>query len=243
MISVAQNLYAHAIKTDRLQRINAGLIDALYARLPVAQFATVVYAAVAIFVLRDAVPEKTRYSWFVLMLIASGGRALLWRAYSRARPSAGDAGLWGRWFAAGAAAAGILWGASAILFYVPGDLALQAFIAFTIGTVIVASALALGSHPRAFLAFALPAMLLLAGSFIAEGSEFSVVIGMMAVVLGVVLGALADNMHRSHVRALSLRIDNENLTGTLAMASEAAHAADLAKTAFLNSVSHELKTP
>ncbi len=226
---------------ERTPLVSSELVRILYYRMPVALIANVIDAAIVVFVLRDSVTASVRYTWLALILVYVAGRTLFWRSFTRRRPK--DAAPWGWRFAVSAAVSGVLWGAAAVLFYVPEDPALQVFLIITVGGIGIGSLAVLTSYLPAFYAFFVPVMVPLAAMFFWQGGEFAPVLGTMVAALGGASVVLAHVLNRMQTRALALRYENRGLIGTLGDAAEAAHSADMAKSAFLASIGHELRTP
>lgn len=221
--------------------ISSELIRILYYRMPVAVIGNVVAGATVALVLRDAVAAPVRYSWLALLLAVVAGRVIFWSHYLRAKPL--DMAPWGRHFAVACGITGLVWGAAAVLFYLPQDPALQVFLIIIVGGMGIGSLAVLTSYLPAFYAFFVPAMAPLAAMFIWQGGGFALVLGTMVAVLGGASIALAHVLNKLQTRSLTLRHENRGLLGTLSDAAEAAHSADLAKSAFLASIGHELRTP
>ena len=83
----------------------------VYRSVP-AQIANVVNPAVVVAVLYTSIRHDLLFGWLGLMVLSVLGRLLLMRAYRAAAPRTGEAQVWGRRFAIGAAVAGVLWGRS-----------------------------------------------------------------------------------------------------------------------------------
>ena len=226
---------------ERAPQVISELVRILYYRMPVALIANVIDAAIVVFVLRESVPAVLRYTWLTLILAYVAGRTLFWRSFVRRRPK--DAAPWGWRFAVSAGISGVLWGAAAVLFYLPEEPALQVFLIITVGGIGVGSLAVLTSYLPAFYAFFVPTMVPLAAMFFWQGGGYALVLGTMVAVLGGASVVLAHVLNELQTRSLALRYENRGLIGTLSDAAEAAHSADMAKSAFLASIGHELRTP
>ena len=240
---MAMNGVADAVEDEKQKWVTAQIIGLIYGRTPVALALTVVNAGILVFVLRDAAPAPLRYTWLALIVAATMARVMLWRAYRRAEPEPARAPLWGTRFVVGAAAMGIIWGGAAILFFIPGDPALQAYVAVAVAGMAAGALVSVGAYPPAFYAFCIPIVFPLAARFLFQGGEIGIATGGLIAAFGVVFIVIADTVHKDHARVFALRVDNADLVGILSAANEAAKSADLAKAAFLGSISHELRTP
>lgn len=226
---------------ERTPLVISELVRILYYRMPVALIANVIDATIVVFILRDSVADPLRYTWLGLILAYVAGRTIFWRSFVRRRPK--DAAPWGWRFAVSAAVSGVLWGAAAVLFFVPEDPALQVFLIIAVGGMGIGSLAVLTSYLPAFYAFFLPTMVPLATMFFLQGGGFALVLGTMVAVLGAAALVLAHVLNGLQTRSLALRYENRGLVGTLSDAAEAAQSADMAKAAFLASIGHELRTP
>jgi two-component system cell cycle sensor histidine kinase PleC len=240
---IAVTAAADAVEDQKQLWIAAQFIGLIFRRVPVAAALNIVNAGILVFVLRDAVNAPLRFTWLGLIVAAMAVRVLLWRRYERADPRPGETPRWSRRFTASMAAAGLLWGAAAILFFVPGEPALQAYLAVAVGGMAAGALISVGAYPPAYRAFCMPIVFPLAVRFIFHGNETSLVTGFLIAAFGIVLLFVSDTLHRNHADFFALRADNADLVGILSAATEAAKSAELAKAAFLGGISHELRTP
>lgn len=237
------NAEADTVEYEKQRWVTAQIIDLIYSRAPLGLALSVVVAGLMVFMLRHDVPAASRFGWLAAFATVVASRLALWRQYMRVKPGAAGALLWGRRLVIGTGAMGIVWGAAALLFFVPDNPASQTYLAVAIGGTAAGGLLALGAYPPAFRAFCVPMLLPLAARFAFQSDETAVVTGMLIAGFGAAFIVLAERLHRDHYRAFSLHIENSDLVGVVSAATEAAKSADLAKAAFLGSVSHEMRTP
>jgi signal transduction histidine kinase len=145
--------------------------------------------------------------------------------------------------AAGSAASGLVWGAAAIAFFVPGAFVQHVFFAFVLGGMAAGAVTSLPPFLPAFYFFITPALGAPVAMFLQAGDRDHLVMAAMLGIFGLALAAIARDMNRVHVQSLGLRFDNDGLIRTLFKANEAAQSAVRAKSVFLASMSHELRTP
>ncbi|HSF22580.1 MAG TPA: hypothetical protein VLA81_11095, partial [Burkholderiales bacterium] len=192
-------------------RIYAEQVRQLYRLSRPSYVATLVNSSILVFALWGIVSSTLLGAWLTAMFLATGARYLLYRAYLGKKPPDAEGGQWARRFAAGAGAAGVLWGIAGSVLYPASTLEYQFLVIFLIGGMVVAAMVVLAPVREAFLAYVLPAMTLLTATVFAQGTTLHIFMGVMLVVLlGVVLGTspmLAQIVRES----LRVRFENSEL--------------------------------
>jgi hypothetical protein len=92
--------------------VRAECVRALFERNAVAQATVLLNSAIAVLVLWGQAPPVRLVAWAGATWLVAAGRLGLGVAFRRAGPPPGEVGRWGRWFTAGAAANGAIWGAA-----------------------------------------------------------------------------------------------------------------------------------
>jgi signal transduction histidine kinase len=203
-------------------RIFPEQVRLLYRGAREAYIATVVNAALLVFIQVHEIAARLVVLWFVYILLITAGRALLVYAYWRSDTQSEHALTWNRLYVIGSALAGIGWGAAGILLYPPGSLAHQVFLAFVIGGMGAGSVAALTARLEPFFAFFLPGVIPIAIRFGVHGDPFHTT---MTVMILLYIGALlvgAYRLHRTIRSALALRCENADLVRHLMGAKEQA---------------------
>ena len=214
----------------------------VYRSVP-AQIANVVNPAIVVAVLYTSIRHDLLFGWLGLMVLSVLGRLLLMRAYRAAAPRTGEAQVWGRRFAIGAAVAGVLWGAlSAVAFLTDAGI-LHAFVAFVAAGMTAGAVTVSAAYVPAFYAYALPLNLMLGVSFLMRGDPVHLAMSAMVFLFAALTAAIARNWNRTIRGAILLGLRNENLVRRLSVQRDRAERASRAKTDFLANMSHELRTP
>lgn len=156
--------------------------------------------------------------------------------------------IWGA--VLGSFATGLLWGLSAFLFYVPGDIESQAILILALSVLNTAGAGVLSTYPPAYFASLLPCLPLLSLRLTLDGGPFQEGMAVTTGVLAVVLAVQGLNIGRVYANTFTLRLKNEGFAARLARQTDDLRAAlaradeaNRARTNFLSTISHELRTP
>ena len=232
-----------------LARARADQVATLYARWHLTTLSMGLGALLLCGVMWGHVSPALMAGWIVLIAVNQCWRALLARAWRRARPGIAAAPRWGRYFAIGSVLAGALWGAAGVAMF-PASLSHQALIIVCLFGVVVGGLNLTAVYKPSFYGFALPALLPLIVRVAAEGDP---VHGFTAAVMSVVLVFLLGFGHRVNdvlTQSLAIRYQNVDLIGELRDRSraaldarQAAEAANRAKSQLLAAASHDLRQP
>ena len=189
-------------------QIHAEQVRHLYRLSRPAYAATLVNASVLVFALWGLVPTLMLGGWLCAIFAVTAARYLLYRAYVRIVPPPADSLRWARRFVMGAGAAGVLWGTAGVALFPASSVPHQFLLIFMIGGMVTASAVILAPLRGAFLAYMIPAMLLVTAAVFAQGSNLHFFMGLMMVVyIGVLLGTAPVI---SDIVRESLRVKFEN---------------------------------
>ena len=162
----------------------------------------------------------------------------------------GEAGRWIRGAVLGAFATGAMWGLSAILFYVPGDIEPQTILILAFYILNTAGAGVLSTFPPAYFASLLPCLPVLSVRLSLDGGRFQEAMAAATGVLVVALALQGLGIGRVYANAFAQRLRNDGLVMRLALQADEMRAAlaqadeaNRAKANFLSTISHELRTP
>ena len=154
-------------------------------------------------------------AWVAGMGAVAVGRLALRQRYLRANPGADDSGPWITRFVIGAAATGAGWGVGGALFFDPADPIVQLIVTFVVGGMIAGASGTLAAYVPAFIGFALPALVGLAGRIMVIGDTAHVGFVFLMLVYGVVMTMVATNTQRAIIATFRLRFENDELLAQL----------------------------
>jgi signal transduction histidine kinase len=125
----------------------------------------------------------------------------------------------------------------------PPDLAYQALMLMIMLIIATFGAISLSMHLPAVYAFEVPLLLLIAASMISRGTLVHILIGVaMPVALGAML-VYSRNSNETLGAAIAANLKARGLVDELVVQKDAAEKANVAKTRFLASASHDLRQP
>jgi PAS domain-containing protein len=189
-------------------RVYAEQVRQLYRLSRPGYLGTLINSSILVFALWEIVSSTLLGAWLTAMFLVTGARYLLYRSHGGLNPPDADAPRWARRFAIGAGAAGLLWGVAGSVLYPVSSLPHQFLAIFLIGGMMLAAMVVLAPVRQAFLAYVLPAFILLIATVFAQGSTLHIFMGVLLVVLlGVVLGT---SPVLSQIVRESLRVKFEN---------------------------------
>ncbi|THD51552.1 ATP-binding protein [Phenylobacterium sp.] len=228
-----------------IQRIRAEQVRLLYASAGISMFVTLaIGSALALLLIHlGTLAPWIGWIWIAVMVIHTTLRAGLRRAFFRADPLAADWKRWADRFMAGALVGALTWGIGSLWLLAPGRLDLQLLFAAVLIAVIYGTISAFGSYLPAFFVLFLPAFLPMVGWFLLQGDLLHNVIAGMFLAWIPTVGALARRYSRGLEEALRLRFVNAALVEDLTAQKAIAEQANLAKSRFLASASHDLRQP
>jgi two-component system, sensor histidine kinase len=233
-----------AISPERLARIRADQTQALF---DTATFGLVVslVAAIAlyVFLLRDdevSIPAIT--AWIIVMVLQTAVRLGLLYAYHRIKPQAELRKSWLTTVTVGALVGGLCWGIGSLLIAMQCTFDIQLLVIICISAVVYASLSGLGSY-MPFYALLFPALtpLTIWSAFQPDAKHIA-----YAVLTGIWIPAVAwlGYRHESDVVGIhNLRHENLDLLKDLHVQKDLAEQANVAKSRFLASASHDLRQP
>jgi len=201
-------------------RVYAEQVRQLYRLSRPGYLGTLVNSSILVFALWGIVSSTLLGAWLTAMYLVTGARYLLYRAHQGMNPPEAEARRWARRFVLGAGAAGLLWGIAGSVLYPESSLPHQFLVIFLIGGMMVAAMVVLGPVRQAFLAFVLPAFLLLVTTVFAQGSGLHTFMGVLILVLlGVVLGT-SPILTQIVRESLRVKFENSELVEQLSQANQ-----------------------
>ncbi|MFZ2198123.1 MAG: ATP-binding protein [Thermodesulfovibrionales bacterium] len=201
-------------------QLYAEQVRLLYSNALIGLIATLINSGVLVFILRNVVPHRVMITWLVCILLVSIARFVQFRMFLRVSPDSSDIGRWGKWFIAGLALSGILWGSAGVFLFPAESIIHQAFLAFVLGGMAIGAAGAFSVSMPAFMAYALPSLAPLIVRFLALGDEMHLAMGGMSLLFSVLITGIALRINKVTVASLRLRFENSSLISYLSSAKD-----------------------
>ena len=230
--------------------IHAEQISMLYRQLPTSITGQIVGALMLAGVLLGERPPGVVLGWLACITLFQTWRLTL---YIRSRKAgfvqenvARAAVVW----AAGAGISGMLWGSTALLFYVSGHHLSQAVLTILVFGMTAAAVPMIGSHIPSFYLFVAPTLVpfVLRNAYEADTPHYVLSVIALAIMLG--LMSFARDYNRMLIESLRNRFEKQALADRLAVqnvdleqARVAAEQANRSKTQFFAAASHDLRQP
>ncbi|GGF09435.1 hypothetical protein GCM10011611_13650 [Aliidongia dinghuensis] len=248
MLRVADTTGTEADTLDAAA-LRAAQLSAYFDSLPNVVIANAVGVALVLWAIGDRLDRRTAAAWCAAHLLVLCARLLLMRRFRRA--GAERSGLpWQAGAVLGSTVTAGLWGASAFLFFVPGDVEPQTVLILAISVLNTIGTGVLSAFLPAFFGSLLPCLPLLSLRLWLDGGTFQIGMAVMTAVLAVALACQGLRIGRLYAQAFSLRLRNEGFAARLAHQADDLRAAlaradeaNRSKANFLSTISHELRTP
>ena len=167
--------------------------------------ANVILALAVAYYLRSMIAPAIVISWLVVVLVLNGGRYLYLRRQLGTTLTSAQLARWAWIVTIGVGLTGAVWGAGAILFYVPDSPHLQVFMAFVIGGMAAGAVVSYAAWLPAFFAYAVLSMVPLIVRFLIEPGDLTLVMGGMLLLYLMFMVALAKSFNDSTKQLIELR--------------------------------------
>ena len=197
--------------------VSALQIERSYRQVPISLVINLLNGFILAAVLWTAADTSSLLLWSLLLIVVTGGRFLVLRAF---RKAAGGGPLnheiWRRRFVIGACAAGLVWGAAGVLLFHPDSFPHQVFLAFVLGGMLAGAIPVLSSVDHAYPCFAIPVVIPISVQMFTWGDHVHLTMGLMMVIFAIAMLA-------SSAQVRSLFRDSDNLRNELFSSIEAGH--------------------
>jgi two-component system, sensor histidine kinase len=181
--------------------------------------------------------------WTAAMAGHGALRVHIHRAYLRAAPEDWDWSRWARICCAGTGVGGLVTGFGMLALLKPGQLDQQAFFLLFLAGIGSVSVTTTAAYLPAFHAYFLPTMLPSIGWSLAQGDEIHYAFAGTTIIYILVTMGFARQFNDRIIESLRLRFENLELVDDLRRQKERAEQANIAKSRFLASASHDLRQP
>ncbi len=224
------------------QQVLAEQIRQIYRQTPTFVPVVVIGALITIVMLWSTTSAFVAISWCLWIWLLYGAYYWLYRRWNKVEPDDKDMPEWARPYIALAWLATLSWGMSGVLFFHPDSFIFQAalLVFLTIGSAAIMATSTMYSptfYPVLLMLTPLSARMAYEGGLIYQ----SLAAGLLIFTLMLVL--LHRNTHRSYASAMRLRFANEALAEQMTELKNVAERANIAKSRFLASASHDLRQP
>lgn len=181
-------------------------------------------ACILTYLLWDVIEHSSLKEWLTAMVLLQLGRLVL-AHYYRATPHQPQGPTvvgrprnttrWDRWYLAGVAASGLVWGLAGYWLFPHEAPRHQLALVFILGGMVAGGTAVLSSVRAAFPLFALPALLPLAITYFLKGDAHSTAMSLLTVIYLAVLLNVARLIHKTIDSSITLRFGNKELVADL----------------------------
>ncbi len=222
--------------------VEAELIRTLYQQAYTALIGVVATATGIAAVFFNEVSNQIVAIWLITIYVLSFVRYFSIKKF-KAQQDYATAIRWGQLFAFFAFLSGLTWGAASIIFFTPENLELFNILTLIIIAMSVGSSAALSAYPKAYYLFVVPAMLPMIWRYLSIDESYYVIFGSLLFVFNFALFSIVRVNNRMLHDSIVLRFENVDLIEQLTEQKEKAEQANVSKTKFLASASHDMRQP
>jgi signal transduction histidine kinase len=186
---------------------------------------------------------------FILLIVMTlvGGR--MRARYDRRKPD-DDPALWANRYTILSGVSGLVWGAGAIIWFVPGSFPAQAYLVLAFLGMSATEFVCRAAYRPAYLAHAAGSLLPLAALLVLEGGLYQMLSANLVLFFGGVLYSYSGTVTQLLDASIHMRQDNVDLIARLneekCLAEggrDAAQASERTRSVFISNISHELRAP
>lgn len=236
---------ASSTQPTKAEWVAAEQIRGLYRTAPAGLVAALIGAFLLAGVLPyvGSTPLPHIFWWLIFVLADFSLRLLLCRYYARCNTATSNWRPWARYFTLATLAGGLAWGIGAVWLITPGQPIQELLIMLVISATASGAMPAFGSYLPATYAYFIPAMLPYLLWALSRNDPLHFLLSLMDLVFMVAISVVAWYSNRHLRDSYRLRFDNMVLANDLQHQKEVAEQANLAKSRFLASASHDLRQP
>jgi signal transduction histidine kinase len=230
--------------------IHAERIDMLHRQSPVSIIGNMTGALVLAGVFIGERPFWLIAGWVACMTALQASRLVLYARYRRHGIVQSNVRRATVMWVTGAGAAGVVWGATALLFFISGHPVYQAVLTVLVFGITASAIPLIGSYIPSFYLFVFPALLPFIARNVFEGTAPHLVLSVIEAAVMVGFASFAHNYNRMLIESLRNRLEKQALADRLAaqnvdleQARVTAEQANRSKTQFFAAASHDLRQP
>jgi two-component system, sensor histidine kinase len=234
------------LTSERAERVRAEHINILFSNAPIgttgAMLAGVLLAALVY--LADATAATTVCVWIGILFIVFAAHIALCVAHWRRRPPPAGWRFWSRCFLAASLAEGVIWGGGSVaMMMASGGFERELTVMIVVAPVAACAIAAYGPYLPAFVSFMAPSMAPYMIYSVLMGDAAHWVTASLVALFLIATSAIAWRFNSALADILRLRFENAELVENLREQTRRAEAANVAKSRFLASASHDLRQP
>ncbi len=186
---------------------------------------------------------RTAIVFLAVLAASTAARVILIQAYNRARPPVEDWRKWAFWAIATALVGGLCWGLGALFLMDPSRPEYQFMVLLTCAALGAGAITAFGTYLPSYHCnmFAIMAPSCIWSAL--QGDVLHLTYTVLAVLWMAVVAVLANSFSKLLIDSLKLQFANLDLAHDLRRQKDLAEAANVAKSRFLASASHDLRQP
>jgi len=230
--------------------IRAEQIDMLHRQSPISIIGNMTGALVLAGVFIGERPLWLIAGWVACMTVLQASRLVLYARYRKHGFVQSNVRRATVMWVTGAGATGVVWGATALLFFISGHHVYQAVLTVLVFGITASAIPLIGSYIPSFYAFVFPALLPFIARNVFEGTAPHLVLSLIEAAVMVGFASFAHNYNRMLIESLRNRLEKQALADRLAaqnvdleQARVAAEQANRSKTQFFAAASHDLRQP
>ena len=225
------------------QRLEHTLLQVAYGRLPLSLAFTLGTSTVYGIALVPFFPRDGLFGWVAAIQLVGFARLGLWLAWRRAAPDVDASGVWVNRFFVGSVAAAMAWSFGALALRPSAGHVEIAALCVTLLGVAAFAVSSMAAQLASLLAFLVMVLLPISVALMLEDTGIERLVGLLLVTAGVAFGWVG--WQSNQVLRRMMRVENE-LQSAVEQTRAAQHAAEkasVAKSRFLATMSHEVRTP
>ena len=194
-------------------------------------------------VYENAIQWRAAGMFLVLLTASTAARMVLVQIYRKREPPVTEWRRWSTWAVATALVGGLCWGIGSLLLLDPHRPEFQLMVFMTCAALSAGAIIAFGTHLPAFYCNLFPIMVPTTIWSALQHDALHWTYTILALVWMVVAALLGKSFSRLLIASLQLQFANLDLAEDLMRQKELAEAANVAKSRFLASASHDLRQP